>query len=295
VPTISRGYLTLSPSSAAIDDWVIGTDGDTNEQIRPDHLRDWNYYQAVTVKTVLNLDVSACRADLELKETDDLCAAILWSSAGTNLRGKSDPVSVVSALTPIELLVEPGELRGQIQVEVVLALRRAGASTHPLAAKRPGSVVWSSSRFSVDLEGLGSRMPVVAFPFSRRLAHSANAQWWLSVRSTDLDRPADGVLWMWLNEEHPYVKALLVDPETEPSERTALHLSADFHRQLLQMAITSPDLDMAAEYDRGSLGASLVSIVRLLEDDLESLRTQYASDPWLVEARMQAAIPWNAR
>jgi hypothetical protein len=292
---ISRGYLTLRPSQATIDDWVVGTDSESSEQVRPDHLSDWNYYQAVRVKTVLNVDADACRAELGLHAGDDICATILWSSAGTNLRGRSEPVGITGSLTPLELLLQPGELRAQLQVEVVVALHRAGASTNPLAPTRAGSVVWASSKYSVDLEGLGSRMPVVAFPFSRRLAHSVNAQWWLSVRSTDLDRPADSVLWMWLNEEHPYVKALLNDPTTDTSDRTALHLSSDFHRQLLQMALLSHDLDLSVEYDRGSLGASLVSIVRLIDDDLESLRAQYSSDPWLVEAKLQAAVPWEVK
>lgn len=286
---VSRGYQVLAQGDIAIDEWSTSILGDSAEEAEPSELKDWNYYQSVRVRTILRLDPTSVSSKLELTSPDQLRAAIVWSSSGTGLRGRSDFAALEEAEMPLELVLESGQLRQQLQLEVLVALGRQ-APSGALSPKAPGSVVWASSRYAIDLEGLGSRLPVVAFPFSKRLQASAGAQWWLQVQSKDLEQPVDSVLWMWLNDEHPYVNQLLREPEDEASQRTSLHLVSDFHRQLLQLALAHEDLAMDANYAPGSLGEALVSVVRLIDPDLEALRSTYRVDPWKIETVLQAAL-----
>lgn len=67
-------------------------------------------------------------------------------------------------------------------------------------------------------------------------------------------------------------------------------MKLDFTRQLLREALQNPDLDQNTDYLEGSLGALLISVVKLIGPSVEAVKSKYLEDPGRVEAELQGAI-----
>jgi hypothetical protein len=151
-------------------------------------------------------------------------------------------------------------------------------------------VVWSASH-SIRLEGIGSRMPVLAVPFSMHMAAAGgHAMWWLQVNGSDMQAPADSILWMWLNDENSMIQELLTEPESEGAEHTQQFLKIDFYRQLIGLGIRDPDFDPSDDFPAGSLGAVIAAPMSLLDTSIEDLRAKYQHDPQRLDAEIQSRL-----
>ena len=287
---VSRGYLSLLGSDVQIDPWSISL-GDADSQASPVELQDWSYYQPVKVKVSVVAEKSNLLRRLQLGDDAVLAVVVIWTSPGTSLRGASVVVPVGANETPVEFELDGGLLRGDLRLECQIVLKRASdQELSPLAPREPGAVVWSSEH-SIRLEGTGSRMPVIAVPFSEHLSDTGHhGLWWLQVTSSDLSSPAESALWMWLNEENVMIQDLLGFPENDGPIVTQHLLKLDFYRQLVEVGLRNEDFSLEEEYPVGSLGAVIADPVSLLGRHLSELRSILSNDPHRLEAEIQSRL-----
>jgi hypothetical protein len=288
---VSRGYLTISDSFVRHDPWSI-TLGDSGTSSSADYLEDWSYYQSVTARLTVVAEVDELYSSLALDDIAEMSLVILWVSPGTSLRGASQPVRLEHNETSVELEVEGGVLRGEVRFEAQIVLTRPSATPKSLLAPAVvGAVLWQSSH-TVKLEGSGSRMPVLALPFSEQLSSAgSHAMWWLQVaQAPDFNASADSVLWMWLNSENDSIATMLADPDSDSAKTTQRFLKVDLYRQLVEIGLRSTDFDLDEKYPTGSLGAVVAAPLRLLGSDIAQLRGQFEQDTPTLEVMIQARL-----
>jgi hypothetical protein len=286
---VSRGYLSLTASDVRFDPWSVSLDG-IPAISSPEQLDDWSYYQSVQVQTTLVAELSDLYARLQLGPDAKLGLVIIWSSPGTSLRGASSIFPLEGSETSAQIEIEGGLLRGDLRLECQVVLWRPGTPLSPISPQQAGSVVWTTSH-SIRLEGLGSRMPILAVPFSKHLsAAGGHGMWWLQVDGSDLHAPADSILWMWLNDENPFIQEMLAEPADPASERTQHFLRMDFYRQLVEIGMRDEDFDMWDEFPAGSLGAVVAIPMRLLGESTGELRAKFVHEPQRLEAEIQARL-----
>jgi len=288
---VSRGYLTISDDQVRHDPWSISL-ANTDAESSAEQLRDWSYYQPVVAKITVVAEIEDLYRSLALDESAELSLVILWVSSGTSLRGASAPVSLEQNETSAILEIDGGVLRGDVRFEAQIFLSRpSGSLISELAPQVVGSVVWQSNHV-VRLEGSGSRMPVLALPFSEHVpAGGDHAMWWLQVaQESDFDAAADSVLWMWLNSENAAIQEMLESPSSDSARLTQRFLKIDLYRQLVQLGLRSLDFDLNEDYPSGSLGAVITAPMRLLGTDLMQLRGQFEHDAQGLEVTIQARL-----
>ncbi|MGR0319445.1 hypothetical protein [Agromyces sp. ZXT2-3] len=288
---VSRGYLTLSHEMVRVEPMRFEVGGGEADVAVLGRIEDWSYYQPIVVRTVIGLDVEKAVANLRLPAGSRIDAILSWVSSGTSLRGASAPVPA-GADTTLEVRIDAGLVREQLTVTVMLVTGSTpDVELYPLAPGNTGSVLWEETT-KIDLEGIASRLPVVAQPFSQHLPDSTGAMWWLHIADENaaLEVRADSVLWMWLNSDNPIIAEVLAGGQSHALERTTHHMWIDFHRQLVHFAIRRDDLDPEQEYPAGSLGELLRTVVHATGESPESLGHLYRSAPGDFEMRIQAAF-----
>jgi hypothetical protein len=286
---VSRGYLTLDASDVRLDPWSVSMEGGGTLS-SPESLDDWTYYQSLRIRTTVVADLGSVTHKLNLGENARLGLVIVWVSPGTSMRGASTVFPLEVLETSVELEINGGLLRGDLKLECQIVITRPSSLSALVAPSEVGAVVWSDSH-SIRLEGIGSRMPVLAVPFSKHMAAAGgHAMWWLQVAGTDMHAPADSILWMWLNDENWMIQELLADPTSDGAERTRQFLKVDFYRQLIGMGIRDEDFDPADDFPTGSLGAVIAAPMGLLGLSIDELRIRNRHDPQLLEAEMQSRL-----
>lgn len=288
---VSRGYLTLPHEMVRVEPLRFEVGGGEADVAVLGRIEDWSYYQPIVVRTVVGLDIEEAVSRLRLPSGSRIDAILTWASAGTSLRGASMPVEV-GADTTLEVRIDAGLVREQLSVTVMLVTGwTPDVELYPLAPGVTGAVLWEETT-KIDLEGIASRLPVVAQPFSQHLSDSAGAMWWLHIadENASLEVRADSVLWMWLNSDNPVIAEVLAGGVSPALERTNHHMWIDFHRQLVLFAIRNEELDPEREYPPGSLGELLRTVVHATGESVESLGHMYRAAPGEFEMRIQAAF-----
>jgi hypothetical protein len=287
---ISRGYLTLNDSDIRLDPWSLSLDGGP-EISEPEHLADWSYYQSLTARVTVVADADSLRNRLALGKDAVLGIVIIWVSSGTSLRGSSKVIPIKSGETSVRLDLERGTIRGDLKLECqVMLVHPSVEGQSQLAPSETGAIVWSSA-FTVRLEGLGARMPVLAAKFSKLLpGDGGNGLWWLQILNSEMTTPAESALWFWVNEENSIIEELLSAEEGPGAQRTQHFMKVDLYRQLVTYGITDDDFSLETTYPAGSLGAAIAAPIRLLNAELDELRARFRDNPRDLEAEIQSRL-----
>jgi len=288
---VSRGYLTVPHEMVRVEPLRFEVGGGEADVAVLGRIEDWSYYQPIVVRTVVGIDVERAIERLRLPAGSRIDALLSWVSGGTSLRGASVPVEA-GADTTLELRIDAGLVREQLAVTVLLVTGSTpDVELHPLAPGSTGAVLWEETT-KIDLEGIASRLPVVAQSFAQHLPESAGAMWWLHIADEDaaLEVRADSVLWMWLNSDNPIIAEVLAGAQSAALDRTSHHMWIDFHRQLVLFALRREDLEPEHEYPPGSLGELLRTVIHATGETSEALRHLLRSAPGDFEMRVQAAF-----
>jgi hypothetical protein len=257
----------------------------------PIALPEWTMYRALKVSVSIHVDLLACRRDLGIDDEAQLALQITWLSPGTGLRGASDLFAITNGNLIAALTIDPGLTNTSVKLECHIVLAQSSASPSDLLAPtRVGSLLWQSD-YAIRLEGDAARMPILPLPFSSWLGASSDASMWsLRVTSSDLDSPAQGALWLWINTENEYIAGMLLEPDSPKSLTVAYFMQADFLRQLIIHGIAHDEVELDKDYVAGSLGAVIVAALRLLDSDMQELRSRYTADPQLFDTDVQARV-----
>lgn len=285
---VSVGYLTANEDFITPGPWsVCLADGGEAQDGR---LPDWDYFTDVLVTRTVDVDLPAVLTHLGLSEDAQLSAAILWHSTGTSLRGACPPVRLTGGIAELAVRLPGGELGGRLNVELRIFLSRQGSRDQALAPRRTGNVVWSDSHH-VELEGSGSRLPVVPVDFAEAgIGGGRRGAWCLAISGIDLTASALGNIWLYLNTAHPRMASALHSPDVETSQLYFTMIRYDVARQLLQYALRREDFSLDDEYEPDSIGHVLKGLVAPLAQPLDEIKLRLAQDPGELEAEFQAVL-----
>lgn len=290
---VSLGYLTPRPQALRPGPWIVITSAGITLQ-HPSSIPDWDYLTDLRVVRNLDIDLATARTDCGLDPTAEVRASIIWHatvSGRSGVRGASRPVALVEGANQLEVALDGGLLGGTLNLGVRVMLGHPSGTPAELAPRRVGSVLWSDDTTRVVLEGAGTRFPVVPVSFAESgIAGGRRAAWCFSIMSSDPSDSGTGSIRLYLNSDHERIQRYLAEPDQTAAEQFAVGLRFAVTRLLVTAALRNPDLDMDVEYDAGSLGELLTSLLRQLFPGrpIESLRGDLATDPGEFEAELQA-------
>jgi hypothetical protein len=255
---------------------------------------DWHYLVDLTVEWPVDIDLHGLVKDCGLNMSAQIGAIMVWRSARTNLRGAGNVLRLSDGLNRLVLFLPGHYLGGAVTIEARVVLLEPGADAAQLAPSRAGSLLWHQSH-QVTLEGFGGRFPTIAVDFaSEGLPGGAGGLWYLDAKG-GLGASVTEALRLFLNSSNPAVQAMLNDPRAEPSRQLLRVIRYDTSRQLLMLALRSDDFDDRAEYVRGTLGDTLVTLLRIYFPGrgIAQLRNDYSWGPTDIDAELLAAI-WRS-
>lgn len=286
---VSAGYIRPRAGVIRAASWLlVDSRGDTDEL--PDALADWDYHQSIHVTTNLEV-VGDLRAETDLPSTASIRAHLQWHSTGTGLRGSGPVVELEDGSTRVNLHLAGDQLGGTLNLEVRVILGGLnGPTISPYAASRPGAILWSEGR-KTHLEGAGTRFPVTQLSFANTgIAGGLGAAWCLQLDSSDLADSAAGSLRLFLNTDQEHVREYLQRPELPTAEQFTRNVRFAIQRQLVAIACEHEELDTDTDYESGSLGELLATLVRQVfpNRDLRSLQGDLRRNPGEFEAELQA-------
>ncbi|MGY1663879.1 hypothetical protein ACI78Q_21835 [Geodermatophilus sp. SYSU D00705] len=271
--------------------WIVELRG--TRQPLPLLLKSWDYTSTISLESTVRVSRDKVLKECGLSFDAEIAVTALWSAPSTTARfvGATVPVVGDRAIN-LAFDVPPGVAGGRLTIERLIVLVRPGSSGAPLAASRPGSILWREPReeqASCLLEGDASRFPTDVIDFGRSGLGDAGGIWWLHHDLADLDANPLSCLRIRINSAHP-VGARLVRGGTDSEEIRSI-LYWDIHRLLVHAALDSDEFVSGWDNFRvGSLGYTLEQLCRRLwpYEDGSSLRARRESDRSRFEAAMQA-------
>lgn len=253
----------------------------------PDTVEGWDYSADLRVAWEVEIDKVQMLEQCGLGPSTDVRLGFRWRSAKTTLFESGLGASLVNGRNQIEARIPADRTGGVLTISLfVLVMGVQSHECSPLAAHRPGSILWSESR-QVFLEGVGSRFPLVAVEFPP--GEMQKGMWEFAPSSNDLESSAMGSFNLRLNTGHPSVRKLLDSPAAAESKVLQRLLKADLHRNLISWALREgPQI---RSYEDDTIGGVLWSTFRRYfpESEFEEMSSSMETAPWRVEARIQGA------
>jgi len=286
---VSVGYRRPRDGVIRAANWLLVDERAETSEL-PEILPNWDYQQPVHVAATLEV-IGDLWAETDLPATATVRAHMQWHATGTGLRGSGPAVDLHGGAIQVSLHLPGDQLGGTLYLEARVVLGGLGGPPiSPYSAQRPGAILWSDSR-KVHLEGAGTRFPVTQLSFADTgIAGGRGAAWCLQLDSSELADSAAGSLRLFINTDHERVRDHLRQPELPTSEQFTKNLRFAVQRQLIAIACEHEELDVAAEYESGSLGELLATLVRQTFPgrDLRSLQADLRRNPGEFEAELQA-------
>jgi hypothetical protein len=207
--------------------------------------------------------------ECELSDDSVVRVALTWHSSGTGLRGNGSSEDLSLNYDSREVLLQT-DIRGEdlaqaLNLEMGLILLRPGSQSGRLAARRPGSNLWSQARRLV-LEGQASRFPVELKDFGQTGWLQPAAGWYLDWTYDDLEAPLLADLRLFVNSSNRAVKDA-VTGRGDPRQGAAIQQTIyfDVARTLIEGALDNDRFVAAPEkFEDGTVGAAVRRLIATL-------------------------------
>lgn len=270
---ISYGYRQAFDSGAVISGpWQVVVDGVPVGS--PGYLPTWDYHADLDVVHEIDVDRDELLTASGLDEESTIGAALTWTCTGTGLRGTGDIVVVHGGPVELRLHLPGPDMGGTLTLRADLLLLDRGPRSLGTAPRRRYSRLWSEE-YRLQLEGSGSRLPVMAVSFREHgIAFGKRALWYLDLDGSDLHAPVTGRITLYVNTDHPAAETLLEAEQASWDSDIVEFLLHDIARAMVNAALDSNSFDLAAKYDAGTVGAALQGMVQpigLSMQELEAL------------------------
>ena len=265
--TVARTPPFVCPDPRAFEASAWSKDG--TQQLEDGMLLPtWDPGAQLTVFRTIQSNVGLAMNTGKILPGTRLAFVPTWWSPGTGLRGKGAEAVFSAEATSqkhfdISMVMPGDQLKGSVQLRTSLVLleRPSKASTDPLAASRPGSVLWHDELLLV-LEGEAPRFPATAVEFSKNNLGGATACWRLEWSPRELEAPAMACLRLWINKENEVFYRAMVAAVPTPEEgamRSALRFCVA--EEMLQLALEYADDLEQGTFDYGSSGRVFSDLV----------------------------------
>jgi|GEM_PF-1314520 len=297
-------YRQPDQSRISVTGWFIAlNEGDAeplmweNKYVPP--LDTWDAAASLTVGVELALDVAGILADCQLPPTAALCAALLWESEGTTLRGCGTIIPIETHLAQqnvaLHMRLDGSRLSQSLEITPTIAVSTALETTDHFAPRLPGTILWNSSRM-ITLGTSGMRFPIEMQDFSQAVnIFPSGASWFLDWDRESFDRPVHGGLRLYINRSNPVMKRAVMTngKPNDADSRVQEVVLFDAARSLITSALESDDFsDQLNTYQAGSIGNHIQNLIAALfpHESFQSLRTQWKFNRWLFDSRLQETM-----
>lgn len=289
-------FLRADPDSVRADPWTLAETGAELDG-RVEH---WDPDLLLQLSRSLVIDVGLLRRSAASEGVEDLAVTAVWRSDRTRMRGPGMTVPLAGREGEVSLSLSldvPGRLAGgslTLETLVVLAGEAGGG---PIAARRPGSVLWSD-RVAVELEGGAARFPVSVLDFAALPGVADDAAWVLEWYPGELAQPVLGSMRLLVNSANTEVVRAVSGGLEEADREIVSMIRFDVARSLVHGALGDEDfLGGGREFEPDSVGRMLS---QLLEHHWPGvapavLAGRLACTPHRLEAELQAAMGLMAR
>lgn len=286
---VSLGYLTPVESVAEIE--YIGIkigqlDLDLSSREQP----AWDYESPVQADLVVSIDHEQLlrESGFDSNSSPELVIHPVWFSTKTKQRGSGPRQVAQDGHNNLRLFVEGTLLGGELQIWAAITLLRSPEwGAQPLAAKTPGTRLWTSDPVKIQLEGNGSRFTTVPVDFKQSGRKPEGAMWRVEL-GNDLHVPVEAGLRVYVNVSNKVSKRVLNTPGTEEAKYWKFFLQTDVLNQMVLHTCAHIEESDQTEFDQGSLGESLMNIVNQLFPK-ESL-LDIATDPARISSVVHAHV-----
>jgi hypothetical protein len=257
---VSVGYLQPKPSRIASGKLQVAAGG---HQADGGRMADWHYLSDVSVEWPLSVDLLGIQQDCRLPTDAEIGVLLSWKSDRTKLRSSIPAMPLIEGENMLRASIPGCTLGGTITIEAAIVLRRPGTAMSPLAPSRPGLLLWSASE-QVVLEGSGGRFPTISTDFvAEGIAGSSIGMWYLDISDTDLQANCTTALALYVNSSNPSIKEVLAGGTAARGSQLVAFMTYDVYRQLMGVAISNTEFDDRAQYEHGSVGDMLVTLLRI--------------------------------
>jgi hypothetical protein len=297
---VALPFLTLGPEAISATPWLIGFD-DAPPEPAQDHLKDWDYAAAVTVRRTLEVNLAAAALALEIPEHDLSIALVLALGTGSarlprdvRLYGPW-PIDVAQSQLTIEKTVPGSLLSGALHLETVVMLSASPARRRQLSPWRIGARLWADA-LKVRLEGEESRFPLEVASFSRIFSGSPmqSALWHLDWRPGDWAKEFNGAVRLLINADNPaFVERVLAEDTA-----TLQALLGDVMIQIVEQALADKEIVASlGSMEAETLGGQAASWIELAwpGQTPEYTRGLMLSHPGRVRSALQSAAALEAK
>jgi len=287
---VAPPYLSAKPERIQIQDWYALV------AARPvplaEAVKHWDPATELMLRQPLKVDIDGVREDCEVGKARLLLMAT-WHSTGTRLGGRGTVIELGDGrfLGEVAIDLPSAEQAYTVKLRTTIVLGATPKQPSLLTARRPGAILWSEEH-SLPLEGSGSRFPTELQEFGSFFP--PGAAWYLGWSPQELEEPVLGSVRLYLNRRHPLIERTALDPAgTELGPVVAEAIRLDVARAMLMGALAEDEFhQMADQYEEGSVGRLVHSLVRLLfpNESTTAVRSLVEAQPARFEAKLQAAL-----
>lgn len=189
-----------------------------------DTIAEWDQNMILVLARSIEVDFQAMR-QARISSGAKVMLIPTWWSDGTGLRGRGEPQEIVIDAASNRYTYEVGiavrgvDLARNIQLRTALVLIEPTDEMleQPLAAHRPGSVLWEDS-IRIRLEGVSPRFPISVVDFNENQIGPANACWIFDWSPIDLNLPAMATMRLLVNSSQKIFHAAITSSKPSPSQ-----------------------------------------------------------------------------
>jgi len=281
-------FLRAAPESVVADPWRLAGGVELDGPVE-----HWDPDLVLRLERRVSVDVDLLLSSTGTGSAAELAVAAVWRSDRTRLKGPGMSVPLPDGagegVVTLGVDVPGARAGGRLELQTLVMRSREGPRRNPIAAHRPGSILWGD-RVAVALEGEAARFPVTVVDFGGIVGVDADAPWTLEWYPRDLDQPVLGSMQLFVNSRNAAAVDAVGEGERPESGAVASMIRFDVTRSLVHGALTNEEfVARPAEFEADTVGRMLSDLLDRLwpGTDSAALAARLGDAPHRLESELQ--------
>lgn len=260
---VSRGYAVPAESTVKVRRLEFRNGGNIYGLNNSEEI-DLDLSEPFIASIHLDVNYAEFLATAGFKPHEDVSfsVALTWSVAKTRQRGSSHRQRLVDGINVLEAEI-PGEfIAGAVSVHAMIVLEQSNAHNDWRAlATRPGSIMWESKPYRLQLEGTGAEFSITTVDFEQQNIYPKSAMWKI-ILASDLNAPIESGIRVLLNSGHSRTEKMLSKQNTMESKLWHQMLEYEVIIQMVLHACKfSDELLEIEDPEEGSVAETLTNLI----------------------------------
>jgi hypothetical protein len=283
-------YLLPAPGHITASPWLVSV-GERGEELLEGGIPGWDYDTRLSFRRRISVSIDGICEDCSLSpETVFLLLVVITTAAGSYrwVGYRSTLTTDSPVISEITIVPAQDTLQGDISLRTELLLHSRQQAAGRLAAREPGTRLWSEI-VTASLEGSLSRFPISVTDFSYSFPDTIQAPWRLWWKPSALESNAIASLRLYLNSADGRTLEQLQDD----SGLMPAVMAADVVRQIIVTLLGCDEfIPDPAEWPEHSLGQVAAYWIAEFfpERDPDTLRQALYFNPGALEAAIHHAV-----